>query len=154
MNSGDRFVIPEIALYHDGSGQRLLLVFASLCETKWMHRLLMAQTSHRARSTGRNPSPTSPRPLSRPRLRISLQWAGRRCPQHLLWNAGGIPHLTITNSRKGRGARSFDTLRSLRLCVRLYWRSVSTGHDREIAPTGGCPSPMLRMVPLFKILRN
>jgi hypothetical protein len=78
---------------------------------------------------------------TRPRLRISLQWAGRRCPQHLLWNAGGIPHLTITNSRKGRGARSFDTLRPLRLCVRLYWRSVSTGHDREIATTGGCPSP-------------
>ena len=43
-------------------------------------------------------------------------------------------------------------LRSLRLCVRLYWRSVSTGHDREIAPTGGCPSNMLRMVPL--LLRN
>ena len=41
---------------------------------------------------------------------------------------------------------------SLRLCVRLYWRSVSTGHDREIATTGGCPSPMLRMVPL--LLRN
>ena len=40
----------------------------------------------------------------------------------------------------------------LRLCVRLYWRSVSTGHDREIAPTGGCPSNMLRMVPL--LLRN
>jgi hypothetical protein len=106
-----------------------------------MHRSLMAQTSRRARSTGRNPSPTSPRPLTRPRRRISLQWAGRRCPQHLLWNAGGIPHLTITNSRKGRGARSFDTLRPLRLCVRLYWRSVSTGHDREIATTGGCPSP-------------
>ena len=26
------------------------------------------------------------------------------------------------------------------LCVRLYWRRVSTGHDREIAPAGGCPS--------------
>jgi hypothetical protein len=26
------------------------------------------------------------------------------------------------------------------LCVRLYWRRISTGHDREIAPTGGCPS--------------
>jgi len=46
----------------------------------------------------------------------------------------------------------FAPLRSLRLCVRLYWRRVSTGHDREIAPTGGCPSNMLRMVPL--LLRN
>ncbi len=45
-----------------------------------------------------------------------------------------------------------SSLRSLRLCVRLYWRSVLTGHEREIATTGGCPSPMLRMVPL--LLRN
>ena len=29
---------------------------------------------------------------------------------------------------------------SSRLCARLYWRRVSTGYDREIAPTGGCPS--------------
>jgi hypothetical protein len=48
----------------------------------------------------------------------------------------------------GRANTFFAPLRSLRLCVRLYWRSVSTGHDREIATTGGCPSPMLRMVPL------
>jgi hypothetical protein len=35
----------------------------------------------------------------------------------------------------------------LRLCVRLYWRSVSTGHGREIAATGGCPTPKRRKVP-------
>ena len=46
----------------------------------------------------------------------------------------------------------FAPLRSLRLCVRLYWHCVSTGHDREMATTGGRPSPMLRMVPL--LLRN
>jgi hypothetical protein len=32
VNFGDRCVIPEIALYYDGLGQHLLLVFASLCE--------------------------------------------------------------------------------------------------------------------------
>ena len=48
----------------------------------------------------------------------------------------------------GRANLFFAPLRSLRLCVGLYWRSVSTEDDREIAPTGGCPSPMLRMVPL------
>ena len=52
----------------------------------------------------------------------------------------------------GRANIFFAPLRSLRLCVRLYWRSVWTGHDREMATTGGCPSPMLRMVPL--LLRN
>jgi len=29
---------------------------------------------------------------------------------------------------------------SSRLCARLYWRRVSTGHDREMATPGGCPS--------------
>ncbi len=52
----------------------------------------------------------------------------------------------------GRANTFVAPLRSLRLCVRLYWRSVSTGHEREFATTGGCPSPMLRMVPL--LLRN
>ena len=52
----------------------------------------------------------------------------------------------------GRANTFVAPLRSLRLCVRLYWRSVLTGHEREIATTGGCPSPMLRMVPL--LLRN
>jgi len=51
----------------------------------------------------------------------------------------------------GRANLFFAPLRSLRLCVGLYWRSVSTGHDREIATTGGCPSPMLRMVPTPEI---
>ena len=46
----------------------------------------------------------------------------------------------------------FAPLRSLRLCVGLYWCSVSTEDDREMATTGGCPSNMLRMVPL--LLRN
>jgi hypothetical protein len=32
LNSGDICVIPEIALYYDGSGRYLLFVFASLCE--------------------------------------------------------------------------------------------------------------------------
>jgi hypothetical protein len=31
-NYRDNCIIPEIALYYDGSGQHLLLVFASLCE--------------------------------------------------------------------------------------------------------------------------
>jgi hypothetical protein len=120
-----------------------------------MHRSLMAQTSRRARSTGRNPSPTSPRPLTRPRRRISLQWAGRRCPQHLLWNAGGIPHLTITNSRKGRGARSFDTLRPLRLCVRLYWRWVSICTNAAWCVTDGVePLTQLRLTRALVSLRN
>jgi hypothetical protein len=50
------------------------------------------------------------------------------------------------------GIKAPPSFAPLRLCVRLYWRSVSTGHDREIATTGGCPSNMLRMVPL--LLRN
>ena len=52
----------------------------------------------------------------------------------------------------GRANTFVAPLRSLRLCVRLYWRSVLTGHEREFATPGGCPSPMLRMVPL--LLRN
>ena len=52
----------------------------------------------------------------------------------------------------GRANTFVAPLRSLRLCVGLYWRSVLTGHEREFATPGGCPSPMLRMVPL--LLRN
>ena len=38
-NSGDRCVIPEIALEDDRSSQHLRRAFASSCETKWMQRL-------------------------------------------------------------------------------------------------------------------
>ncbi len=40
----------------------------------------------------------------------------------------------------GSGQHLLRASAPLRLCVRLYWHCVSTGHDREIAPTGGCPS--------------